>query len=435
MAQRCAPVIVLTGITGTCLRDAYPVAPEYVWAALTRDYERVRMHPDNMRLEATQPARILPDSVIEIAYKELVEELRHNLTPWADEPTPVYVFPYDWRQPLEVAEDQLKLFVGEVIERTRLLRHYFNDDYGDAPRVNLVGHSMGGLVIAGYLARNPQDHRVAKVATIATPFRGSIESIAKMTSGLSALTGGPPSSREREAARATPALYYLLPHFDGCLVDGKLAALGADIFDASIWQRSVIDTLEEYVRLYGLDKKNTAAQAQKLFAALLAQAGAHGQKLEGFKLKDANLTTDDWLCIAGADRATRVRAIVEKVAGGNQFTLDERCVGDQWSAQDATQRWNTGDGTVPLRAAVPPFLGAENLVCVRPQDYALFELGDRALASELALGFHGALPNMDLVHRLIARHFLDQKDKRANTWGLPAPGVSQWQPPIDLDQP
>ncbi len=75
------PVIVVPGITATCLRDEYPLPPEIVWSMLTKDYERVSLHPDNIRYEAREPARLQPDQVYEIAYKELVQELRYNLSP------------------------------------------------------------------------------------------------------------------------------------------------------------------------------------------------------------------------------------------------------------------------------------------------------------------------------------------------------------------
>ena len=436
MAKLCPPVILLAGITGNYLRDTYPIPPDVVWSALTKDFTRLQLHPDNIRYEAQQPSRVLPDQPIEIVYRELVEELRHNLSLQADKPVPVYVLAYDWRQPLEAIEDQLHGFIDEVIERTKLLRHYDADGYAADPKVNLVGHSMGGLIIAGYLARHAGAHRVAKLATIATPFRGSVEAVAKMTSGLSNLTGGKPSSREREASRVTPGLYYLLPAFAGCLADAAGQPLAGSLFDATLWQDSVLDTLKEYIRLYGLKKQDRPGQAAALFKALLDAAAAHHAHLESFRLGDAGLVADDWLCIAGVDRNTRVRLKVEKLGAAHQFTLDASCAANGWhDGADAEARWNTGDGTVPLRSAVPPFLAAENLVCLRPGDFGFSELGDSAISNEHLVGFHASLPNMDLVHRLIVRHFLGQRDRRSNTWGRPAPGVTQWQPPISLDAP
>src|SRR5262245_36553911 len=94
------PDIVVPGITATYLKDEYPLPPDFVWTVMTKAYERAALHPDNLRYEATEPARLRSDQIFEIAYRELIEELRHNLTQSPDEPVPVYPFAYDWRMPL-----------------------------------------------------------------------------------------------------------------------------------------------------------------------------------------------------------------------------------------------------------------------------------------------------------------------------------------------
>ena len=54
---------------------------------------------------------------------------------------------YEMQRP--VVEDHA--VVEETIERTALMRNYFKAGYSDRKKVNLVGHSMGGLVVATYL--------------------------------------------------------------------------------------------------------------------------------------------------------------------------------------------------------------------------------------------------------------------------------------------
>ena len=101
------PVIVVPGITATYLRDMYPIPPETVWSVLRKGYERAALHPDDVAkkipdrsraFEAIEPARVVSDQLYEIAYKELVEEIRHSLREKEDEPVPVFPFGYDWRQ-------------------------------------------------------------------------------------------------------------------------------------------------------------------------------------------------------------------------------------------------------------------------------------------------------------------------------------------------
>src|SRR5262249_34391258 len=109
------PVIVVPGITASYLRDLYPIPPEPIWTVLDTDYARAALHPDDLATkiaaskrayEAREPARVVADQVYEIAYKELIEELRFNLREKEDNPIPVFSFGYDWRQPLEWIESE-----------------------------------------------------------------------------------------------------------------------------------------------------------------------------------------------------------------------------------------------------------------------------------------------------------------------------------------
>ena len=224
------PVVVVPGITATDLRDFYPSDPERVWGLpFTKDYRRVGLHPDDLRFEQVEPAQLRADAVVGTPYDELVRELRHDLSHDPDQPRPVFLFGYDWRQPLDASVRALARFVEEAVSRTQLLSHYHRAGFAARPSVDLVGHSMGGLLIAGYLRREDRTP-VRKVATLGTPFRGSFEAVIKMATGTAALDGGVPSSSEREVARVTPALYHLLPEFPGAVVRSD-ESLPTTLFD------------------------------------------------------------------------------------------------------------------------------------------------------------------------------------------------------------
>jgi hypothetical protein len=92
----------------------------------------------------------------------------------------------------------------------------------------------------------------------------------------------------------------------------------------------------------------------------------------------------------------------------------------------------TGDGTVPFEAALPNFLKLENIVCVTPEDYGYWEVQDTLVAN--VAGFHGIMCNMDMLHRMVVRHFSGRPEVGGNTWGYPAPGVTpeNWKPPLSL---
>ncbi|MBA3684366.1 MAG: alpha/beta hydrolase [Planctomycetes bacterium] len=428
------PVIVLPGITAIHLRDEYTLPIQNVWSVLSKDYERVAMHPDDFRYEAVEPALVRPDQVFEVAYRECIEELRYNLRDKEDLPVPVFPFAYDWRMPLVDTERRLADFVGEVIDRTKLLKHYHASGYADHPTVDLVGHSMGGLIIAGYLQGQKGAAPVRKVVSLGSPFRGSFEAVIKILTGTANLGTAPPSSREREAARVTPALYHLIPTFAKGL-EITDPALPTTLFDPAAWQPSVIDSVAEFIRLHGLPVGDTKARALSAFTNLLTLARTHAQRRAALRLPDVGLATSDWLAVVGVDAETRVRLKLARNAGKPEFVLSNDDRANRWDAPNAESRRQTGDGTVPYEGAVPDFLGEDNLVCVTPSDFGYWELQDRLLTK--AAGFHGMLPTMDMLHRLIVRFLKDRPDKRKNTWGRPAPGVAvkDWKPPLALATP
>jgi pimeloyl-ACP methyl ester carboxylesterase len=428
------PVIVVPGITATYLDDRYPLPPETIWKVLdgSKDYSRAALHPDDTRYEAQQPSLVRPGQLYEDCYRELIEELRFNLRDSELRPVPVFPFSYDWRQPLEASVAALEAFAEEVRGRTRLLRHYAQAGYGDGKDpgdVDFVGHSMGGLVIAG-LAKRVRGAGIGRVVTMGTPFRGSLEPIIKITTGTANLGVRAPSSREREAARVTPALYHLLPRWPGAVVSAGPQPEDMDIHDPANWQPSIVATMEEYIREKGLPVpgQSPRRRAERLLRRMLEEARAYRESLEVASLAHLGMEPDDWLCIAGVDSTTRLRVQIERVEGSYQFLFTGSDRDNRWRTGEDGNRRDTGDGTVPLEAAIPYFLPREKVVCVRPKDYNYWEIGDRLFAE--AAGFHGMMPGMDMLHRLIVRFFKGGTDDRRNTWGRPVPGVADWAPPL-----
>jgi hypothetical protein len=424
------PTIVVPGITASYLQDEYPLPPDTVWSVLKKEYDRIALHPNDLRYEVQEPARVRPGQIYEVAYKEMLEELRYNLRQKDDEPVPVYPFGYDWRMPLDVVETSLAQFIDEVIARTKLLRHYAAGRYADNPKVNLIGHSMGGLIITGYLQRTGKSAPVNKVVTLATPYQGSFEPVIKIITGTADIGTTSPSSREREAARLTPALYYLLPSFVNGLTIEKADIIPPTLFNPQAWQTSVMDTIAEFIRIHGLPTKDVKKDASEIFASLLADAKRHRDRINSFTLADAGISSDQWLAVVGVDSKTRVRLKIIDRKGLPDFELTSEDRENKWDSDDHSEKRLTGDGTVPYEGAIPKFLNEQNLVLVTPDDYGYWEIQDRVLTG--VAGFHGILPNMDMLHRLIVRFLMERPDDHDNTWGRSAPGVTTWQPPLAL---
>lgn len=420
-----SPVIFVPGIKGSALRDEYPVSPETVWSvaqAALKSYDRITLHPYDLRYELQEPARIGQDGVFKLFYGELIEELRHNLTEKPSAPVPVFPFAYDWRMPLAETQARLADFIEEVVARTSLLPHYNADDYRlDNGRVHLVGHSMGGLVIAGLVATGAQDavDRVDKIATIATPFRGSLEAVALTVTGDSTLTSG--GAREREAARLTPALYHLLPSFKEAF--GPDSSSAWTLYQALNWQRSVIQTIGTFVEQYRLEKGPQPAPME-LLDQMLDDAFKHRSSIgAGIQAKLGD--TRRWLCVVGLDSPTRVSMRIGPDTTGFRFAIGGET--NEYRSDDVAARVQTGDGTVPYLGACPEFLPRQQLVCVTEKEYGFWEWKDRVLNR---VGLHANLPNMNVVQRLVTSHLLGRQ--YGELTGRPGPDVDPgaWDPPI-----
>jgi len=417
------PVIVIPGITASSLVDDYPLKADEIWTMVfNRKYERIALHPDDLRYEALEPARVRAGQLFPL-YDDLIRALRHELSARADKPTPVFAFPYDWRMDVQATAEKLGAFIDEAIARTKLLRHYAD---ADDLQVDLVGHSMGGLVICEYLSQSGRRSSVGKIVTIGTPFLGSVEAIVKIATGMSLLTGPEPKEREREAARVTPALYQLFPSYPGATTGPT--GTDVDVFDCENMQSSIVDSLTEFVRLYSVSTRSEDRQdrAIEILEEMLQRARRHRRNVENLKLSDAGVRQSEWLAVVGVGEKTRVQLTIQKSRHGPWFVIDEDQFVNELSADNRNSH-RTGDGTVPLAGALPPFLSSTRLVCVTEDDLGVLELRDRLLVD--VGGFHGLLPRINVVQRLVTRHL--QPAYRGRVWGRRVPGSKSWKPPID----
>jgi pimeloyl-ACP methyl ester carboxylesterase len=88
--------------------------------------------------------------------------------------TTLFVFAYDWRK----SNSENAQLLAEYI---RCIQGIHGEDTG----VNILAHSMGGLLTREYIRQNPEDHSIDKVVTVATPWLGSPEAILAIEQGES----------------------------------------------------------------------------------------------------------------------------------------------------------------------------------------------------------------------------------------------------------
>ena len=209
------PLIFIPGITGSILESTatstvlWPPGgqtAEIEYTSLRSQLWRLSLNPQTAPHEELSVPDVIrfygPDPVYEPFFDFLKEEggyveydTRGNparrtaagaITDQEPKPS-LFIFPYDWRLPIEENAHILSDYV-EVVEK------YYPDE-----KVNLVTHSMGGLVARRYIIDHPG--KVNKLITIAAPFLGSAKPLYQMIYGkLSA-----PAYYGKEAAQAGAA--------------------------------------------------------------------------------------------------------------------------------------------------------------------------------------------------------------------------------------
>lgn len=110
----------------------------------------------------------------------------------------LFVFAYDWRKDNASNAEKLKDFMGCV------------QQFHPEAKVNVLAHSMGGVLARRYIIDNPAQHRVNSLVTMGTPWLGAPKMLFVLESGhfLPFVASGP---GVKAAVETMPALHQLLP--------------------------------------------------------------------------------------------------------------------------------------------------------------------------------------------------------------------------------
>jgi pimeloyl-ACP methyl ester carboxylesterase len=337
------PVVVIPGILGSRLRDAQTGAelwPGSLWNVVLGSKEHLALPFDPGTLQPLAEAR--PDGLFEAVlgtdfYGEILRTLEHSGgyartvpgTPVAAGSRRYYVFAYDWRQDNVRTAARLDAFIEQI-----------RRDHGDPQlKVDIVAHSMGGLVTRYFLRYGAQDvlpvlHRddfrvsdagAAKVRTailLGTPNLGSASSLHGFIAGADVGLRRIPT----EVLATMPSVFQLFPHpVNDWLLDARGQPLDRDLFDVGIWQRfgwSVFDprVVERLAQRAG-DPQRAAATVdalQRLFDAHLERARRFVWSLSVRPGKDAGVR----IVVFGGDcTLTPARLVVEEADGESQVRL------------------------------------------------------------------------------------------------------------------
>ena len=142
-------VILLPGIMGS---NIYTNQDDRLWLNY---WGIIRGNLKNM--SNLNPSQFKARSVIKTSY----EKLYHQLSFTYD----VVIFPFDWRQPMEISAGQLNAKIVELMAFKKPIK--------------IIGHSMGGVLVRDFIAYHPQTWQALnatpnfKLIFLGTPLKGS----------------------------------------------------------------------------------------------------------------------------------------------------------------------------------------------------------------------------------------------------------------------
>ncbi|MEM9123956.1 MAG: alpha/beta fold hydrolase [Pseudomonadota bacterium] len=247
-ARPSAPLIVIPGILGSRLCDS--TTGELVWgetlpttSSLPQyEVERLRLAPN----ADPQSSGLTPCGIVETisafraggaAYDPIsIGPLRRSAygpllaflsrIGYGDAPTDTahafHVFDYDWRLSNTVNAKRLAAFIDTVVTETGV------------PKVDILAHSMGGLVTRLYLQANP-GHPIRHFIAMGTPHGGSTDMLKIAYEGLGFRKSLLIAGDVRAVALSWPSALQLMPAAaDNCCFSGP-NAIPFDPLDLDYW--------------------------------------------------------------------------------------------------------------------------------------------------------------------------------------------------------
>jgi pimeloyl-ACP methyl ester carboxylesterase len=342
MVEDQPPVIFIHGVLGSKLRDndtQKDLWPGGVSRLLLHNYADIAYEIDSKTLEP------LPSSAFAYAisdgaagkdfYGKIVSTLSdtggYKLSKIGEKINPkqkhYYVFHYDWRQDNVISAGQL----ADFIEQIRV-------DYENPHlKVDIVAHSMGGLIARYYLRYGKQDvigdnhfdqklnmfgaERVRRVILLGTPNLGSVKTLNLFIQGVDIGI----NQIGTETLASMPSLYQLFPHpLVDWIVKNDGAPLERDLFDVNIWKRFQWSIFDPNVRQRILDRFEDKQAGEQYLLAFDQYFEKHLERARRFVWSlsiplPKNHTK--LIIFGGGCNLTPARIIVEEVEGESMVRM------------------------------------------------------------------------------------------------------------------
>ena len=387
--ERTPPVILIPGVLGSRLFDknkraeVWPGSPLHLLAGskqdLTLSFDPVTLQPVDDDLEASG---LFEEVLNADFYGAILRTLRQaggfvpgKLGVQADPRVRrYYVFAYDWRQDNVTTAKRLDALIEQI-----------RRDYGDPTlKVNVIAHSMGGLVTRYYLRYGTVDalegdgafpinmagaEKVGTVVLLGTPNLGSLSSLQSM------LLGHRVGLRriEPEVLATMPSVYQLLPHpLTDWSVDPSGKDLDLDLYDVATWKRMQWSVFDPSVIARERARFRVPGEANVHIAALQTYFARNLERARRFiwSVTFEEPSSPVKFVVFGGDCVlTPARIVIETQAGRSLARLFPEDVRHKVSGVDYSRLMlEPGDGEVTK----PSLLAREALNPVAPRNDALF---------------------------------------------------------------
>jgi len=390
------PVVLIHGLMGSRLKDA--ASGREVWVGspfklLFSDYRETELEIDPRTL-LPKPSPLVASGLLDrIVGKNFYASIAHTLetagryryaepgTWQSADSRNYYEFIYDWRQDNIKTAQKLSRF----IEQIRL--DYQNPEL----KVDLIAHSMGGLIARYYLRYGEVDtlddndfivnlngaDRVRRVILLGTPNLGSVTALHSFIRGFKIGTRAVPT----EVLVTMPATYQLFPHaLNNWIVTTSGKPLDRDLFDIEIWRRFQWSIFDPRVRARIMARYADEADGAAYLELLERYFEKHLERARRFTWSlTVPLPRQPYqLIVLGGDcKLTPARIVVEEINGISEIRLWPREIRRPLAGVDYDQvMLEPGDGTVTkasllARESLDPSIPRNKWVSF-PLDYPIF---------------------------------------------------------------
>lgn len=326
------PLILIHGILGSKLRykdSLSEIWPDNVRKLVFSKYKDLAFEIDSKNLspdQSNQESFNILDTIQGFSiYQEIIDTLvnygQYQLTS-TDETystgRKLYVFHYDWRQDNVKSAQQLDAFIKKIQAK---------NPHVPKQKVDIVAHSMGGLITRYYMRYGTVDvlnnkelqpnlegaKNIRKAVFLGTPNLGVILSVNRLVNGYKFGIRTIPI----EVMMTMPSIYQMLPHSDvNWLVDLMGSKIKLDIYDVNTWRKLKWAIFDPEVRNQMVRKEASLKMAkqkiktlEKFFEKSLNRAKQFSNSLSINIENEAH----DFIMMGGDCERTPARLVMEKI--------------------------------------------------------------------------------------------------------------------------